>query len=275
MRGILFDLDGVLYNSETPIEGASFTVDWFRRNRIPHLFVTNTTSRGRAELVEKLERFGMHADLDQILTPCIAAAKYLRARPHGPAALFVNPMALGEFEGVECLPEDAQSGAHYIVIGDLGDGWSYGTLNRAFRLLLSNPDSVLIALGMTRYWRAQDGLRLDTAPFVVALEHAAERKALVFGKPAEAFYRAAAERLDLPASKIAMVGDGIETDIDGAQQAGMKGILLRTGKFRPSDLNGGVTPDAVLNSIRDLPAWWMQQISAADRKVNPPAHPLS
>ena len=52
MRGILFDLDGVLYNSETPIEGASFTVDCFRRNRIPHLLVTNTTSRGRAALVE-------------------------------------------------------------------------------------------------------------------------------------------------------------------------------------------------------------------------------
>ncbi len=259
MRGILFDLDGVLYNSETPIEGASVTVDWVRRNRIPHLFVTNTTSRGRAELLEKLERFGMRAALDRILTPCVAAAEYLRARPRGPAALFVNPRALGEFEGVECLPQDAESGAHSVVIGDLGDGWSYRALNRAFRLLLSDPDSVLIALGMTRYWHAQDGLRLDTAPFVVALEHAAERKALVFGKPAEAFYRAAAERLGLPANEIAMVGDGIETDIDGAQRAGMKGVLLRTGKFRPSDLNGSVTPDAVLDSIRELPAWWTRR----------------
>jgi phospholysine phosphohistidine inorganic pyrophosphate phosphatase len=256
MRGILFDMDGVLYNSEVAIEGAAETAGWAQRENIPHLFVTNTTSRGRAQLVEKLARFGIQTSAHRILTPCVTAAKWLRAQGTGPAAFFVRPKALDEFEAIPRVPPDAESGARYVVIGDLGDAWDFKTLNRAFRLLYSSSETALIALGMTRFWHAEDGLKLDVAPFVTALEHAASRKAMVFGKPAEPFFRAAVEQLQLPADKIAMVGDDIETDIAGSQHAGLKGILVRTGKFRPDNLEGKTRPHAVLDSIRDLPGWW-------------------
>jgi phospholysine phosphohistidine inorganic pyrophosphate phosphatase len=261
MRGILFDLDGVLYNSEEPIKGAAEAVGRVQSLHIPHLFVTNTTSRGRAALVDKLRRFGIRAEMDQILTPCNAAAEWLKARRDGKAALFVNSKARIEFEGVDCIPDDLETGARYVVIGDLGDAWDFRTLNRAFRLLHSNPESVLVALGMTRFWHAQDGIRLDAGPFAAALERATGRKAIVLGKPAEPFFRAAAERLHLPAGDIVMVGDDIETDIAGARQAGLKSVLLRTGKFRPSDLERGIVPDAILDSIADLPDWWQKKIS--------------
>jgi phospholysine phosphohistidine inorganic pyrophosphate phosphatase len=256
MQGILFDLDGVLYNSEEPIDGAADVVGWVKEKGIPHLYVTNTTSRGRSALVEKLGRFGIVTDPGRIMTPCVAAAEWMRSCEAGRAALFVRPKTLEEFDGVPRLAEEAETGARYVIIGDLGDAWDFHTLNRAFRILHSTPDSKLVALGMTRYWHAHDGLRLDVAPFIAALEHATGRKALVFGKPATAFFNAAAEKLGLPAAQIVMIGDSIETDVAGAQQAGMKGILVRTGKFRQSDLEGGIAPDAVLDSICDLPAWW-------------------
>lgn len=255
MRGILFDMDGTLYDSNGPIEGAAEVVGFVRARSIPHLFVTNTTSRDCRALVDKLGQFGIQAEESRILTPCVAAAQWLRARDDGATALFVSPGASGEFEGLECLPQDAEAGARYIVIGDLGDAWDFRALNRAFRLLHSNPEAVLLALGMTRFWQARDGVRLDVAPFIAALEHATGKKALVFGKPAEHFFHAAAEQLRLPAGEIIMVGDDIETDIAGAQQAGLKGVLVRTGKFRPADLKGTIPPDAVLDSIRDLPGW--------------------
>ncbi len=256
MRGILFDLDGVLYNSEAPIGGAAEAVAWVQEKGIPHLFVTNTTSRGRAVLVEKLERFGIRADPSRILTPCIAAAEWIKKRNDGKTALFVAPRARVEFEQVKRLPEEAENGARYIVIGDLGDAWNFHTLNRAFRLLHSNPEAILIALGMTRFWHADDGIRLDVAPFVAALERATGRKAMVLGKPAESFFRAAVDNLGLSASEIVMIGDDIETDIAGAQRAGLRAVLVRTGKFRESDLEGAIKPDAVLTSIADLPDWW-------------------
>jgi HAD superfamily hydrolase (TIGR01458 family) len=249
-------MDGVLYDSETPIPGAAKTLAWVRERRIPHLFVTNTTSRSRAVLVEKMARFGMTASETDILTPCEIAANFIAEHGGGNVALFVRPTARIAFARLHCLPEDAESGARYVVIGDLGDGWDFRTLNRAFRLLHSNPASTLIALGMTRFWKAHDGISLDTAPFVAALEYATGHKAVVFGKPAQAFFYGAAQQLNVPPGEILMVGDDIETDIGGAQHSGLKGALVRTGKYRTSDLDGSVRPYLVLDSIAALPEWW-------------------
>jgi HAD superfamily hydrolase (TIGR01458 family) len=256
MQALLFDMDGVLYNSEEPIPGAAETLAWVRSREIPHLFVTNTTSRGRDALAAKLVRFGIPANSGQIMTPCEAAADWLRSRAARRVALFLRPAARPAFDGLDLLPDDAESGAHYVVIGDLASAWDFATLNRAFRLLHSNPEAPLIALGMTRYWKAADGMSLDVAPFVAALEHATGRKALVLGKPATEFFQAAADRLGVPNREILMVGDDIETDIAGAQLAGMQAALVRTGKFQESDLAGPVKPDVVLDSAAVLPAWW-------------------
>jgi phospholysine phosphohistidine inorganic pyrophosphate phosphatase len=199
IRGILFDLDGVRYNSETPIEGAAKAVEWVRKNHIPQLFVTNTTSRSRASLVEKLAAFGLPVSEAEILTPALAAAEWLRKQKAEDIALFVRSETRGEFAGLHCLPDNAERGASHVVVGDLGEQWDFKTMNRAFRLLHYNPEAVLLALGMTRYWKTEDGISLDVAPFVAALEHAVRRKTLVFGKPAANFFHAAAHHLCLPA----------------------------------------------------------------------------
>ncbi len=261
MQALLFDMDGVLYNSEELIPGAAETLAWVRAREIPHLFVTNTTSRGRDVLAAKLARFGIPATPSEIMTPCEAAADWLRSRGATHVSLFLRPAARPAFDGLDLLPEVAESGANYVVIGDLASAWDFATLNRAFRLLHANPEAELIALGMTRYWKAADGISLDVAPFVAALEHATGRKALVLGKPAAEFFQAAADRLGVPNREILMVGDDIETDIAGAQLAGMQAALVRTGKFRELDLEGSVKPNAVLDSMADLPAWWARHAS--------------
>ncbi len=239
MRGILFDLDGVLYNGEEPITGAAEAVAWVRDRQIPHLFVTNTTSRGADVIAGKLTGFGIPASAEQILTPPKATVAWLAGRPRGALALFVPPKTHSEFAGFEVLPEDRENGADYVIVGDFGERWNFRSLNRAFRLLHNNQAATLIALGMTRYWQAPDGPRLDTAPFIAALEHATGRRAVVLGKPSREFFEAAVGRLGLAAKDVLMIGDDIRTDICGAQAAGLKAALVRTGKFRPSDLDRG------------------------------------
>lgn len=255
-RGILFDLDGVLYNSGTLIPGAPEAVAWVESRGIPYLYVTNTTSRSRAVLSEKLAAFGFPASVDRILSPAAAAADWLRERDARDVALFLRPSTQAEFARLHCLPDDAERGASWVVVGDLGHHWDFRTLNRAFRLLHYNPEAVLIALGKTRYWMAEDGISLDVAPFVAALEHASGRPAMVFGKPAAPFFEAAAAKLGLAPSEVMMIGDDIDADVRGAMAAGLSGAMVRTGKFRPEDLDGPVQPDAVLDSVADLPAWW-------------------
>lgn len=252
MRGILFDLDGVLYDGERPIAGAAETVAWTRREGIPHLFVTNTTSRPRAAIVAKLRKFGIEAAVDAVLSPAMAAATWLARQPRGGVALFTAPALREEFKGLDLVEEDAR----YVVIGDLGEAWDYRKLNRAFRMLMASPEVRLLALGMTRYWQTESGLSLDVAPFVVALEHASGKRAEVLGKPSREFFLAGASRLGLEPAGVLMVGDDIRADVEGARGAGLRGALVRTGKFREGDLAGDVRPDLVLATVAELPRIW-------------------
>ena len=253
---MLLDLDGVVYVGDEPVPGAAETVEWLAREGVPYLFLTNTTSRPRQALVDKLAGLGISAEPDQLLTPAVAAVAWLRRHEVSRPALFAPDATAAEFAELDPLPDDAEHGAGAVVIGDLGEGWDFPTLNRALRLLMSDTAVPLVALGMTRYWRAEDGLRLDAGAFVRALEYAAGRDAVVLGKPDPAFYGTAVEALGVEADQVVMVGDDIRTDVGGAQRAGLTGVLVRTGKFSESDLGGDVSPDAVLDSLADLPRWW-------------------
>jgi phospholysine phosphohistidine inorganic pyrophosphate phosphatase len=243
---ILLDLDGVFYNDTRPIPGSAQAIQHLRSRGLPFRFVTNTTSKGREALARKLNGFGIKADMRDIFCPPFAASKFLRDK-NASAALFVADAARVEFEGVR--EEAAQP--DYVILGDLGDAWTYAQLNAALRFLLDGAR--LMALGMSRYWRADDGPRLDVGPMAAALAHATGQPPIVLGKPAPDFFRLVAIDLGVAPEQCLMVGDDIVTDIGGAQAAGMRGLLVRTGKFRPADLDGRVKPDMILDSIADLP----------------------
>lgn len=257
MHAILLDLDGVLYEGDKAITGAAEVFDWVNKNHIPHLFVTNTTSKPRTALVEKLSGFVIKTQTDQYITPPLAAIQLLSKKQIKHIAVFVPEVTLLGFSGFT-LCENVKNTVDAIIIGDLANGWSFEKLNDAFLFLINNPDAILIALGMTRYWRTQDELQLDAGPFVKALEYASGRSAVVTGKPAKAFYQAAMNRLT-DSEDIIMIGDDIHGDIEAAQQQGLTAVQVRTGKFTDSDLALGITPDVILNSVAELPQWWQQQ----------------
>lgn len=264
MKAILFDLDGVFYEGDRPVSGAAPVVSWARRQNIPYLFLTNTTSRDRAALVEKLADFGIDTNEERILTPPVAAVAWLKRHVQGDVALFVPAAIEHEFSVLKRVSGDGKGDIGAVVLGDLGERWDYAKLNRAFRLLMRMPQPHLVALGMTRYWKAADGLRLDVAPFVTALQHAAGVEPTVLGKPSPDFYTMALALLKADAADTVIVGDDIRSDIDGAQQCGIRGVLVRTGKFRESDLQTGIKPYAILDSVADLPGWWGKNLLTAN-----------
>jgi len=260
-NALLLDLDGVIYQDDRLIDGAIDSLDWLKRCQIPHLYVTNTTSRSRAALLEKFIGLGFEAQLGELMTPIVAANQWLHAQQMSKIAAFVKPGALDDFDGVEIIPPQRDEAVDAVVIGDLGDAWDYQLLNCAFRLLMQDPPPQLVALGMTRYWRSIDGLCLDVAPFIKALEHAASCEACVVGKPAGAFFAASLATLHCTAQQAFMIGDDIVGDTAAAQACGIRGIQVRTGKFREADLSGEIEPFAVLDSIAELPAWWQQTVA--------------
>lgn len=258
MSAILFDLDGVLYEGDRTIEGAAEAVNWFCRNNIPHLFLTNTTSKSRTELVKKLADLNIKSNKEDFLTPPVTANQWLKKNNIDTIALFIPDNTKEEFTTfnlieIENISENDKIDA--VVIGDLGEQWTFAIMNTIFRILNNNPQAKLIALGMTRYWRTASGLQLDVGPMIKAFEYATDRNAIVTGKPAKEFFHAAIGLLNNQ-KDIVMIGDDIRGDIEASQQAGLKAIQVKTGKFTIADLDLGITPDAVLDSIAQLPEWW-------------------
>ena len=246
IQAVIFDIDGVLTENDRPVAGAARVVAALKEAGIPVRFLTNTTSRGRRHLAKDLVRSGFKAELEEVFCPSRAAGEYLRERGAS-ARLLVREGALEDFDGVSPKSEWPDA----VVVGDLAHEWSFDLLNEAFHLI-HEVGADLIGLGRTRYWKKEDELQLDAGPFITALEYATGKDALIFGKPDPAIFQAVIADIGLPAGQIAMVGDDILSDVDAAMKVGLIGIQVRTGKFRDSDLEGSVTPDAVIDSVASL-----------------------
>jgi HAD superfamily hydrolase (TIGR01458 family) len=248
IRALLLDLEGTLYEAGRPIARVAETLAALDRRGIPWRFVTNTTSRPRRVLVAELSAMDLPADPERIFTAPRAAREFLLARGWTRAHLLVRPALVEDFPGIAADDIAPQA----VVLGDLGEETTFARLNRAFRLLLEGAE--LVTLARNRYYRGADGLLLDQGPFVVALEYASGKTATLVGKPSPHFFAAALASLGIPPSEAAIVGDDLEADVGGGQMAGMRGVLVRTGKFREGDLaRSAVRPDAVLDSVAELP----------------------
>jgi phospholysine phosphohistidine inorganic pyrophosphate phosphatase len=251
----LLDLDGTLYAGGAAIPGAPEAVARLRARGIPFRLVTNTTSRSRAMLVERLRGYGFEVGPDEIFSATLAGASLALGAGHRVVAPFVPAAALPDLAGLELSGGTAgqnRGRPDAVLLGDLGGEWTYDLLQEAFEYLTGG--AALIALSRDRYFQQADRLALDAGPFVAALEYATSRTAQVAGKPSPAFYGAALASLGVgPAVPGVMVGDDLWSDVEGAQRAGLAGWLVRTGKFREEALRtSGIVPDRVLDSVTDL-----------------------
>ena len=241
-KGLLIDLDGTLYVEDAPIPGAREALSRLEAAGITYRYVTNTTRKPRREVVSRLRELGFPAREDLVFVPAAAANTLLAGK------LCHALVAEAIFEDLADVVLAGTGPTEYVLVGDLGDGFDYARLNRAFRLLMDGAG--LVALQRNRFWQEADGPSLDAGPFVAALEYASGKTATVVGKPEPAFFEAALRDLGLEAKDVAMVGDDAESDVDGAQRAGLRGIQVKTGKYRPG-VKG--KESLLLESFADLP----------------------
>ncbi len=242
-KGLLIDLDGTLYVEDAPIPGAREALSRLEAAGIPYRYVTNTTRKPRREVVSRLRELGFPAREDLIFAPAAATNALLA----GKRCYALVAEAL--FEDLADVVLAGTGPTDHVLVGDLGDGFDYARLNIAFRLRMEGAG--LVALQRNRFWQEADGPSLDAGPFVAALEYASGKTATVLGKPEPAFFEAALRDLRLEAKDVAMVGDDAESDVAGAQRAGLRGIQVKTGKYRPGAAGEA---DAEIESIADLPA---------------------
>ncbi|MFE9723583.1 HAD-IIA family hydrolase [Streptomyces sp. NPDC005794] len=252
---VLIDIDGVLTVSWEPLPGAVEALERLRAADVPLALVTNTTSRTRARIAERLADSGFPVGPDDILTAPAVTAAHLRENHPGARCLLINTGDVrDDLSGVTLVEEDAEGAVpDVVVLGGAGDAFTYTALNRAFRLV--QQGAVLVAMHRNLYWRTAGGLDLDTGAFLLGLERAARTEAVVTGKPAGAFFAAALAHLGAGPGRTLMVGDDIDTDVLAAQRHGITGVLVRTGKYRTETHAAAEgTPDHVVDSFADVPA---------------------
>ncbi|MEO8477011.1 MAG: TIGR01458 family HAD-type hydrolase [Actinomycetota bacterium] len=248
--GLLLDIDGVLSVSWEPIPGSIEAMGWLRREGIPYRLITNTTTHTRAELAETLVGAGFEVVPGEIVTAVVATASFLRT--HHPGArvwILSDGDARDDLEGISIVDPDQDP--EVVVLGGACDAFSYVAINRAFHLV--GDGAALIGMHRNLYWRTAEGLQLDGGAFLTGIEAASGATAAICGKPSSAYFGSVLAELDLAPDRAAMVGDDIVNDVLGAQALGLTGVLVRTGKFSPSDLDRG-RPDHLIDALADLPA---------------------
>ncbi len=247
IKGLLLDLEGVLYQSGTPILGAAETIRVLNARGYAVRALTNTTVRPRSAIVAFLAGMGIDLAPEQIFTPAIAAQRLLAEEKVTRIHLAAIPELAEDFAGFDLVDKDAQA----VVLGDLHHDFTWNRLNLLFRML--RRGARLVALHRNRIGRRDERISLDLGPFVAALEYAANTEALVIGKPSDCFFRLPIADMGLDASEVLMVGDDMEADIAGAQAVGMTAYQVRTGKYgERDDDHPDIMPDARIDSIAEL-----------------------
>ena len=249
---ILFDLDGTLYIGDQAIPGAIACLSQLRERGIALRFLTNTTTKSQTELVAHLRLLGFQLDADELICAAVAATLELQnLQQQSGRALRIWPLVadaikidLGDFIIDEHQPD-------YVVLGDIGERWNLNLINELFNVMRNGAE--LIALHKGRFWQTGAGLKADIGFFVAGLEYVSSKTALIMGKPNRDFYQRVLDSVGMDAKDALMVGDDIDSDVGGAQLIGIKGCLVKTGKFRQAYFDkSDVKPAYIISSVDEL-----------------------
>tara|TARA_Y100001970_G_scaffold30297_1_gene37620 strand:+ start:762 stop:1547 length:786 start_codon:yes stop_codon:yes gene_type:complete len=250
-EGLLLDLEGVLYQGDKIIDGAFESINEIKKNNIKIRYLTNTTTTPRKLILNKLIKFGLPVQESDIFSPVIAANNFLNEKKISRIFLLAEKNLIEDFKKMELDTKKPQA----VIIGDIYKNFNWDILNKTFQIISDN-NSIIIALHKNKYCRRDEKIALDLGPFVSALEYATSSKAFVMGKPEKNFFDLAIKDMNLKYNKVLMIGDDILSDIDGAKKNQIMSIQVKTGKYQKKDESSFYTqPDFRLNSIVDLPSF--------------------
>ena len=246
VRGVIFDIDGVLEFQGEVYPDAIETIDLLRDQGIVLRFLTNSTLKSRTSCAGRLRESGFRIFEEEVITASYATARYLEKLKPMSCWVMVDREGSDEFVG---FYQDTES-PEYIVIGDNRSRFNFEHMNKVLRLLMNGAK--LIGMQSELIDSSMDEVELNVGSWVGMLERASGVEATYIGKPNPYVFELTLRTMDLEKREIIMVGDRVSTDVRGAKKFGIRSVLLRTGEFREEDLDSDVKPDFIFDSICDL-----------------------
>ncbi len=222
---VLIDFDGVIRLGNKLASDAYDFLLFLHKEKISYFIISNSTRYSSVELKKILHDNGIGFEINA-MTTVDAAIEYLEER-NLHVSVYCPENIRDKFEK---YIDDKNPEA--VVIGDLGEEWSYEILNEIFRKVYNGAE--IIAMQMNKSWMP-DGknLSLDAGAFISAIEYATGKKSFLIGKPSPVYFQTALQKLGYKKDSLFfMIGDDLENDIYAAQKIGGKGILVFTGKTK-------------------------------------------
>lgn len=245
LRGFVFDLDGCVWTGDVLVPGAAEVLALLREQGRRVSFLTNNSAARSAGIQAKLERLGVQAAKDEVLTPLEILGEVITARwgPSRVLAIGGDELAAALQEGGhELVPVDRHREAQVVVVGR-DAGFTYERLTAAARAIAAGAHFVTPNLDPRLPLEGGDFLP-GCGAVVESVAAAAGIRPLVIGKPEPPLFELALSRMEMGADAAAMVGDSVDSDVRGARRVGMTAIL-----FAP---DGG--PDGVAHfMVKSMP----------------------
>lgn len=256
VSGLLLDLDGTVYRGRHAVPGAPELILRLEELGLPFLYVTNRSNRTPETICRQLRGYGLPCRPEQVLTSASGCARHLRAlRTSGKShQIFLIGgeglhQALSD-EGWTLVDESADT-IDAVVVG-LDPTVGYRQIDHAARLVRDHG-ARFVATNPDKTTNADHGLVAGNGAIVAAIEAAAGQPPEMIGKPSPILFDQAREILGLPARELLVVGDNLETDIQGGIAAGMRTALLLTGVSTREDVErSGIRPDHVFEGVGEL-----------------------
>ena len=255
-QGLLIDMDGVVYGGDIMIPQADKFISNLLTQNIPFMFMTNNSQRTRLEAVRKLSKLGIEVSVNHIYTSAMATGKFLAGQvPNGTAYV------LGEGGLITSLHENGitlvDNDPDFVVLGE-GRNFTLEMVQRAVDMILAGAK--FITTNRDPSPKKKGWNNLGIAATTAMIEEATGVKAFVVGKPGPVMMRSARKALGLETAETTIIGDTMDTDIQGGVQMGYKTILVLSGITKIEELKRyAFKPDLVVNSVDDIKLplpWW-------------------
>jgi glycerol-1-phosphatase len=246
---ILFDLDGVLYRGEGAVPSAPPTLAELRRRGVRPVFLTNNSSRTPLQVAEKLRGIGIEAEPGEVVTSALATAELLAERGGG-RAFVIGQDGVREAlsaAGIAIVDGDPEE-ADLVVVGYDG-GATYGSLKRAS--LLVQRGARLVATNADGSYPAADGLWPGAGALLAVITTTTGAEPEIVGKPFAPLFEAGRRRGG--GGRPLVVGDRLDTDIEGAARLEWDSMLVLTGVSGREDVERlGIVPTVIAEDVSAL-----------------------
>ncbi len=249
-KGIICDMDGVIYHGNRLLPGVREFVEWLHREDKSFLFLTNSSERSPKELRLKLMRMGLDIDEKHFYTSALATAKFVSSQAPGSSAYVIGgPGLITALYDAGIAINDVNP--DFVIVGE-GNSYNYESILKAVKLV--NKGARLIGTNSDLTGPSEDGIIPACRAMISPIEMATGKEAYFVGKPNPLMMRTGLKILGVHSEDAVMIGDRMDTDMIAGIESGIDTVLVLSGVTDRDGINKfPYRPRLVLDGVGDIP----------------------